>query len=94
MQEKTILYQIPAKPGDYNAVLKGEFQTLKTKKEGAITSADISPDGTKMAMLSQKNVWIFYDFEGKRFFWRRRFSLFRLPTEFQLEGIACSPMNV
>ena len=84
---KTFLYQIPAKPGDYKAVLKGEFRTFKTKKEGSITSADISPDGTKMAMLSQKNVWIFYDFEGSDFF-GGKVQFIPLPTEFQLEGIA------
>ena len=58
-QGKTLLYQIPATVGTHKAILKEEFQTLKTKAEGSITSADISPSGTKVALISQKNVWIF-----------------------------------
>jgi hypothetical protein len=83
---KTYLYQVPATQGDYIAILKGEFRTLKTKKEGAITSADISPSGSKMAMISQRNVWIFYDFPGTDFF-EGKVQFVALPIEHQLEGV-------
>lgn len=83
---KTLVYQMPSEPGQHKAVLKGEFRTLKTKKEGAITSADISPSGLKMAMVAQKNVWVFSEYEGNAFF-DGKVQFIPLPVEYQMEGI-------
>jgi hypothetical protein len=83
---KTLMYQIPAESGNHIAVLKGEFKTLKTKSEGAITSADISPSGLKVAMISKRNVWIFTEFTGTDFFGGKA-NVIALPVEFQMEGV-------
>ena len=83
---KTLMYQIPAELGDHTAILKGEFKTLKTKSEGAITSADISPSGLKVAMISKRNVWIFTDFSGTDFFGGKA-NVIVLPVEYQMEGV-------
>ena len=83
---KTLMYQIPNESGHHSAILKGEFRTLKTKDEGAITSADISPGGLKIALISEKNVWIFSDFSGTNFF-DGKVEMISLPVHYQMEGI-------
>ena len=64
---KTFLYKVPAKEGTYVAKLLGEYDNCKDL-ECWITSADISPKGNKIALLSQKNILIFSDFKGDDFF--------------------------
>lgn len=63
---KTTLYKIPAKKGKYTAEIVDEFENCKDL-ECWITSADISPDGKKVVLLSQKKVLIFSDFKGDKF---------------------------
>lgn len=64
---KTTLYKIPAKKGKYTAEIIAEFESCK-ERECWITSADISPNGEKVVLLSQKKVLIFSDFKGDQFF--------------------------
>ena len=63
---KTTLYKIPAKKGKYTAEIIAEFESCK-ERECWITSADISPNGEKVVLLSQKKVLIFSDFKGDQF---------------------------
>ncbi|APZ46204.1 hypothetical protein BW723_07795 [Polaribacter reichenbachii] len=63
---KTSLYRIPAEKGKHKAKLIGEFDNGK-KLDSWITSADISDDGKKVVLLSQKNILIFTDFKGDNF---------------------------
>ncbi|WP_243456737.1 hypothetical protein [Polaribacter batillariae] len=63
---KTTLYKIPAKKGKYTAEIVGEFENCNDL-ECWITSADISNNGKKVALLSQKNVLIFTDFKDDNF---------------------------
>lgn len=63
---KTTLYKVPAKKGKYTAEIVDEFESCKDP--GCwITSADISPNGKKVVLLSQKNVLIFSDFKEDKF---------------------------
>jgi hypothetical protein len=64
---KTTLYKIPAKKGKYTAEIVAEFESCK-ERECRITSADISPNGKKVVLLSQKKVLIFSDFKEDQFF--------------------------
>jgi hypothetical protein len=64
---KTTLYKIPAKKGKYIAEIVGEFENCNDL-ECRITSADISSDGKKVALLSQRNVLVFSDFINDDFF--------------------------
>lgn len=63
---KTSLYKIPAAEGKYKAKLIGEFENC-TDMKCWITSADISDDGKKVALLSQKNILIFTNFKEDNF---------------------------
>ena len=63
---KTSLYKFPAKKGKQKAKLIGEFENCNDL-ECWITSADISSDGKKVVLLSQKNILIFTDFKADNF---------------------------
>lgn len=63
---RTFMYKIPAKPGKHIAKIVGEFYN-ENSSYSWITAADISDDGTKVVLLSEKNVMIFTDFEGDAF---------------------------
>lgn len=57
------MYRLPDQEGDYTAELIDSFDTGTW-----VTAADISPDGTRMALLSETNIWLFTDIEGSNFF--------------------------
>lgn len=63
---KTTLYKIPAKKGTYTAEIVDDYENCKDL-ECWITSADISPNGKKVAVLSQRNILIFSNFKGDKF---------------------------
>lgn len=70
-------YRISARPGDYVAELLDSFQTGQSHVIWSITSADISPDGKQVVLLSADKLWWFHDFKGSDFFGGKvqRFSL-------------------
>lgn len=63
---KTSLYKVPAKEGNYTAELIGKYENCDDL-ECWITSADISDDGKKVVLLSQKNVLVFSGFKNDNF---------------------------
>ena len=63
----TLLYQVPNKSGNHPAKLISSFKTCDNFNHCAVTSADISPDGKKVALLSSDKVWIFTDFSTNNF---------------------------
>ncbi|RZJ73502.1 hypothetical protein [Flavobacterium sp.] len=63
----TFLYKVPNKPGNFAAQKLGEFQTCGKFNRCAVTSADISPDGKKVALLTGENVFVFTDFKSDNF---------------------------
>ena len=63
---KTFLYKVPAKKGKHIAKLIGKFDNGKNN-DSWITSADISNDGNKVVLLSQKNILVFSDFKADNF---------------------------
>ncbi|MGH2667394.1 SdiA-regulated domain-containing protein [Flavobacterium sp.] len=64
----TLLYRIPATAGHHKAELMDSFKTGENYNNGAITSAAISPDETKIALLSHSKIWLFEGFSGDSFF--------------------------
>lgn len=64
---KTSLYKIPAKAGMHEAQFISSFNN-GIDLHCWITSADISDDGKKMVLLSQKSVLLFTDFKEDDFF--------------------------
>jgi hypothetical protein len=82
---KTSLYKIPALKGKHTAKLIGEFDNGK-KNDAWITSADISDDGKKVVLLSQKNILIFTDFKDDNFL-SGKVKEIKLEDQSQKEGI-------
>ncbi|QOD60190.1 hypothetical protein H9I45_12680 [Polaribacter haliotis] len=88
---KTTMYKIPAKKGKYVAEIVGEFENCSSL-ECWITSADISEDGKKVALLSQKNVLIFTDFKEDNFL-SGKVQKIELTHRSQKEGITFKDNN-
>jgi hypothetical protein len=82
----TSLYQIPALPGNQTAKFLGTFATCDSFKNCAITSADISDNGKKMVLLSNKKIWLFEKFKGDDFF-HGKVREIDLNNNSQLEGV-------
>ena len=86
---KTKLYQLSNQAGTHTAILLDEFKTDSKKARGAITAADISPSKNKIALLSNRAIWVFTNFSGTAFF-NGEVSRFNLPVERQMEGLVFS----
>ena len=65
---KTNIYKIPAKPGEYVAEKIGTYQTYCDRITCWTTSADISPDKSKVALLTPTALLLFTDFKDDDFF--------------------------
>jgi hypothetical protein len=61
------VYKVPNSPGSHQAVLVGEFKTCDNYNHCAITSAAISPDASKVVILSHDKVFLFENFKGDNF---------------------------
>ena len=61
------LYKVPNKSGFHQAVLMGKFKTCNNYNHCAITSAAISPDASKVALLTHDKVIVFEKFIGDNF---------------------------
>jgi hypothetical protein len=63
----TLLYKLPNKAGFHQAELIGKFKTGGSYQNNAITSAAISPDGSKVVLLCHSKVWLFQSFTSDNF---------------------------
>lgn len=61
------VYSVPNKPGNHAAKLLGNIATCNNHRKCAITSADISPDGTKAVLLSGGKIWVLTNFGAGAF---------------------------
>lgn len=61
------IYKLENKIGEQKAILINKYFTNKDKKTGAITDAAISPDKSKVVLLSNLQMWIFTDFAEDNF---------------------------
>jgi len=65
----TVLYEVENNPAKKLPAKKiGSFVTCEQFNHCAVTSADISPDKSKVAILSSDKVWIFTNWKGRNFF--------------------------
>jgi hypothetical protein len=65
----TELYRIEDYPLEQNALLVNRFQTCRSGRYRCwITSAALSPDGKKLALLGSNRIWVFRDWVGDDFF--------------------------
>jgi hypothetical protein len=88
---KTSLYKVSAEEGKHIAKLIGKFENC-SDIECWITSADISSDGKKVVLLSQKNVLVFTDFKADNFL-SGKVKKIELKYESQKEGICFKDGN-
>jgi outer membrane protein assembly factor BamB len=80
------LYKIPNRSGNHKAQLLGKFQACNIYKKCAITSADISPDGKTIAILSASRIYLLTTFSSDDFLSGKTEELL-LPDVTQKEGI-------
>lgn len=64
---KSNVYKIPAKPGNYKAKKIHSYQTPCNRITCWVTSADISPDKSKVALLTPTAILLFTDFQDNDF---------------------------
>ncbi len=83
---KTDLYRLPNVPGIYEAKWLGEFFTDTKKSKGQITAADLSPDGSTLAMISDETLWLFQNIVDEDYF-GGEISKLDLPVQVDMEGI-------
>ena len=88
---KTSLYKIPAKEGKHEATFISEFNN-GDNTENWITSADISDDGSKVALLSPAAVLIFTDYKNDDFL-SGKVTKITLNHASQKEGVAFKDNN-
>jgi hypothetical protein len=82
----TLLYRIPNKEGFHQAELVGKYKTGNDFDNYAITSAAISPDQSKVVLLSHSRMWLFENFKEDDFF-SGKISEFNLKHNSQKEGV-------
>ncbi len=61
------IYKLTDTPGTQVAEKMGTISTCDNYKRCAIAGADISPDGSKVALISGQNVWLLTDFANGNF---------------------------
>ena len=64
---EAFIYKVPDTPGTYEAEFIGKFITCKQEGKCQVTAADISPDGSTIALLGYGKLWIFTAFEWDDF---------------------------
>ena len=88
----TNMYRLVLENEDQEAELIGTFSTSTIKKQGAITGADISPNGKQLALLSEQKIFLFNDITAPDFF-NKPAEIFDIPTERKFEGIVFQSEN-
>ncbi|WP_430968477.1 hypothetical protein [Spongiimicrobium sp. 2-473A-2-J] len=64
---EALIYSVPASTGNYEATYLGKFVPCAEQKICQVTSAAISPDGKKIAVLGYGKLWVFTGFDLKDF---------------------------
>lgn len=82
----TNLYTLESEPGSQVAKRVSTFSTSSVKREGAITAADLSPDGAKMVLISEQQIYLFSDFVAPNYF-DGKVEYFDFQEQRQYEGI-------
>lgn len=89
----THIYRLPDTPGDYTAQLVDSLKLGEGLMTNFwLTSADISPDGQMIALLSHDKLWILTCFNGKKFS-QGQLTEYRLNSYTQKESVTFKGKN-
>jgi hypothetical protein len=81
------VYRVPAKKGKYVAeLIDSVYLGPEPMISNWVTSADISPDKTKLVLLTHDKMWLFTCFQGDKFFSGKKYTL-NFGTMSQKEGV-------
>ena len=80
------IYKVPAQKGNYKAELVGTFKTCDEPNTCVVTSADISPDGSKIVLLGYGKLWVFTNFTWDNFT-KGKMETIELGATTQLEAV-------
>lgn len=83
---KTLLYRVPDKEGEYEAEFLGSLFLCADQDHCSVTSADISPDGKTIALLSYGFVFLLTDFTAPDFT-KTSIKIIDLNTPTQVESV-------
>ncbi len=84
----TRVYWLPNTPGNHIAKYFGAFYTADGSiPNGSVTGATISPDRSKIILVSNQRLWLFRNFEGQNFL-NGEVHQFDLPDDTQKEAVA------
>ncbi len=83
---KTLIYRVPDKEGDYEAEFLGSLFLCADQDHCSVTSADISPDGKTIALLSYGFIFLLNDFTAPDFT-KSSIKIVDLKTETQVESV-------
>ena len=86
---KTLIYRVPDKKGEYEAEFLGSLFLCADQNHCSVTSADISPDGKTIALLSYGFVFLLTDFSAPDFT-KSSIKVIDLQTETQIESVCFS----
>lgn len=83
---EAFIYKIPARSGEHSAELVGKFITCKQDVICQVTAADISQDGSTIAILGYGKLFLFTDFKWDDFS-KGKMKTINLGVTTQLESI-------
>nr|WP_297787113.1 hypothetical protein [uncultured Allomuricauda sp.] len=83
---KTLIYRVPDKEGEYEAEFLGSLFLCADQDHCSVTSADISPDGRTIALLSYGFVFLLSDFQAPEFT-NSSIKIIDLNTDTQIESV-------
>jgi len=83
---KTLIYRVPDSEGEYEAEFLGSLFLCADQDHCSVTSADISPDGKTIALLSYGLVFLLTDF-GSTDFTKSSIKIIDLQTQTQVESV-------
>ena len=81
------VYKVPAQKGNHKAEFIVSFKTCDEPNTCMVTSADISPDGTKIVLLGYGKLWVFTDFSWDNFT-KGKMKTIELGATTQLESVS------
>ena len=83
---KTLIYRVPDREGQYKAEFLGDLFLCGDQNHCSVTSADISPDGKTIALLSYGLVFLLTDFSAPDFT-KSSIKIIDLQTDTQIESV-------